>query len=725
MDGPACQIRQRPNPSTEALMPSLNRTAITMHSSDEANALAHASPAYRPEIDGLRAVAVLAVLIHHLDPAWLPGGFLGVDLFFVISGYVVTASLARRQEHHWRALLAGFYTRRFRRLIPALLVMVLITAIAFTAFVSRSEGTYDPAMGTGLSSLFGVSNLYLLSTGSSYFNFSTQFNPFLHTWSLGVEEQFYLLWPLFVLLTGVGFQGAGKRSLQVLLLLTLILSLLSFAFYWRLSTSSATAAAAFYLMPARFWELSSGALVFLVQALRTPASRPPRPGPRSSRLCWGGLSLLLVALVVTKEAALVFTPLVVVATAALLAGLSRHSPLGRALSHPSLLAIGMASYSLYLWHWPLIVVLRWTLGLRPLTIVPLLVAIALATLASYKLETRFRFGALGASWIQQPLLLYPLASLLTGGVVFALSREGGLPLYLGDPAIDPQTFAVTRAVRGTPINTRRCFLEPTAPEVASQSSDACLVRLQPQRPTLFLEGDSIAHSMLPLLERLHDAKGVNISFFGRGGCPLPWFEPWADQRHRLPRYRGCRAHAQRREAFLLSHIRPGDQLLLVMNTYARGSRSEANQQAALARLARDLERKRAGLILFAPLPVFSERTALQTPLSLCFPEWFRPLRVIPSACKPFQVNRDAALRGTRSLRDLQRRLRERHPNIHVFDPFPILCPPGQPTCSTHRQGVMLFNDGLHLTTAGAQDLFPAFDAFLQTVLPPPEEAGTR
>ncbi|MBM5815569.1 MAG: hypothetical protein FJ083_02960 [Cyanobacteria bacterium K_Offshore_surface_m2_239] len=434
-----------------------------MHASDEAKALSHASPAYRPEIDGLRAVAVLAVLIHHFDPAWLPGGFLGVDLFFVISGYVVTASLARRQERHWREMLAGFYTRRFRRLIPALLVMVLVTAIAFTAFVSRSDATYGPIMGTGLTSLIGASNLYLLRTGTDYFNFSTQFNPFLHTWSLGVEEQFYLLWPVLVLLTGVGFRGAGTRALRLLLLLTLILSLLSFALYWRLSTSSATAAA-FYLMPARFWELSAGALLVLVQALRPPATRPSasllRPGPLSSWLCWGSITLVLVAFVVSNESAFVFKPVFVVATAALMAGLSRHSRLGRALSHPALLAIGMASYSLYLWHWPFIVLLRWTLGLRMLTLLPLTIAIALATWASYKLETRFRFGAIGASWFQQPLLLYPLASLVTGGVVVALSREGGPPLYLGDPATDPQTFAVTPA---------RCAAPPSTPSAASWS----------------------------------------------------------------------------------------------------------------------------------------------------------------------------------------------------------------------------------------------------------------
>lgn len=189
----------QPNASHGAMHQPVASNA-TRESIEEARALSHHSAAYRPEIDGLRAVAVLAVFINHLNHQWLPGGFLGVDLFFVISGYVVTASLARRKETSWRQMLAGFYTRRFRRLIPALLLMVAITAIIFSAFVSQSDATYGQSIRTGLTSLLGASNLYLLSQDNNYFDFGTQFNPFLHTWSLGVEEQFYLLWPLFVML---------------------------------------------------------------------------------------------------------------------------------------------------------------------------------------------------------------------------------------------------------------------------------------------------------------------------------------------------------------------------------------------------------------------------------------------------------------------------------------------------------------------------------------------
>ncbi|MFM9048181.1 MAG: acyltransferase family protein, partial [Cyanobium sp.] len=139
-------------------------------------------------------MAVVAVLIHHLHHQWLPGGFLGVDLFFVISGYVVTASLARREETNRQHMLAGFYTRRFRRLLPALLLMVVLTSLLLGLFVSSADDQYALSMRTGLASLFGVSNLFLLRQGTNYFDLGTQFNPVLHTWSLGIEEQFYLIW---------------------------------------------------------------------------------------------------------------------------------------------------------------------------------------------------------------------------------------------------------------------------------------------------------------------------------------------------------------------------------------------------------------------------------------------------------------------------------------------------------------------------------------------------
>ena len=143
---------------------------------------------YRPEIDGLRAFAVIAVIINHFNKEILPSGYLGVDIFFVISGYVITSSLAVRKSKSFSEFISGFYLRRIKRLIPALVVFILITSILICLFNS------DPkfSLRTGISSLFGLSNLYLLRQSTDYFAKATELNVFTHTWSLAVEEQFYL-----------------------------------------------------------------------------------------------------------------------------------------------------------------------------------------------------------------------------------------------------------------------------------------------------------------------------------------------------------------------------------------------------------------------------------------------------------------------------------------------------------------------------------------------------
>lgn len=148
--------------------------------------------AYRADIDGLRAIAVLAVIANHLPGHFLPGGFLGVDVFFVISGFVVTGSIASRKLNGFYAFYTDFLHRRVKRLLPALVTCVLLTCVA----VELIDPFPRESLKTGVYALFGVSNIYLYFAGLDYFAPSSKFNAFTHTWSLGVEEQFYLLFPL-------------------------------------------------------------------------------------------------------------------------------------------------------------------------------------------------------------------------------------------------------------------------------------------------------------------------------------------------------------------------------------------------------------------------------------------------------------------------------------------------------------------------------------------------
>ena len=210
---------------------------------------------YRPEIDGLRAFAVVTVIINHFNKNILPGGYLGVDIFFVISGFVITSSLYQRPSQNFKDFISGFYARRIKRLVPALSFFVLITSIAICLF---QENPYQ-SLWTGLTSLFGLSNLYLLDKTTDYFAQSTQLNVFTHTWSLGVEEQFYILFPLLIWFSGFSRQSKnGTRNLFLIVGTLSIASLIGFIYLYPTNQP-----AAYFLMPTRFWEMASGCLLFI------------------------------------------------------------------------------------------------------------------------------------------------------------------------------------------------------------------------------------------------------------------------------------------------------------------------------------------------------------------------------------------------------------------------------------------------------------------------------
>jgi len=214
-------------------------------------------PKYLPHVDGLRALAVIAVIVYHYVEQWLPSGYLGVDLFFVISGFVITGYLRRADASNWLALLGEFYARRLKRLLPALLFCVLLSSLALVMLTIRPAAEL---FHTGATALFGFSNIFLFLQSSDYFSLESSLNAFTHTWSLGVEEQFYLFYPLLFLVLGLAHnkQGQGDKSGSFWLILLTVISFISF-----IMLNSRAPMAAFYLLPARIWELNIGILSYL------------------------------------------------------------------------------------------------------------------------------------------------------------------------------------------------------------------------------------------------------------------------------------------------------------------------------------------------------------------------------------------------------------------------------------------------------------------------------
>jgi peptidoglycan/LPS O-acetylase OafA/YrhL len=295
---------------------------------------AHA--AHRPEIDGLRAVAVLAVLIFHLNRLWLPGGFAGVDVFFTLSGYLVTGILLRSKDLGTFSL-ADFWQRRLARIFPAFFAMAVTTlTVAFFLYDDWDFASTGAAFTAALSAW---ANHHQLSLGG-YFSLSDDTQPLLHTWSLAVEEQFYLLFPLC-------FLGRSSASPRQRLALTATASLLSFASC--LWLASRHPSLGFYLLPSRAWELLAGSLLAITHHHRLlPAPAQPQ------RFTNVGTALILLSFLVLHE----HQPfpgwralLPVLGTAAILHG-GPAGLAGRSLASTPATYLGRLSYSLYLWHWP-------------------------------------------------------------------------------------------------------------------------------------------------------------------------------------------------------------------------------------------------------------------------------------------------------------------------------------------------------------------------------------
>lgn len=375
---------------------------------------------YRPEIDGLRAIAVLAVIVNHFDKAWLPSGHLGVDVFFVISGYVIMGSLHANQSDRLTELLSGFYLRRIKRLMPALVACVMVTSV----LICLVNPEPSSSLKTGLAAIFGVSNFRLYSEATDYFGGSAQLNAFTHTWSLGVEEQFYLFFPLLV--WTLGFTRSSVENLRIVAIaLTAIAlaSLFAFVYFYR---HRETADLAFYMMPTRAWQLAVGALVF-VASQASILKLLPRSMPLMA------LASLVILLAWSSSSS--WTNIGAVLLTAVVLGTLTPTSIGYGLAtYPVILFIGRISYSLYLWHWSVLVIGRWTIGSSPWSVpLQLLMMLALACGSYFFIEKPLRsmdwsrsklcsFGIGGAVLASASCLLLMLLMPLSGKV------------YAGSPA---------------------------------------------------------------------------------------------------------------------------------------------------------------------------------------------------------------------------------------------------------------------------------------------------
>jgi peptidoglycan/LPS O-acetylase OafA/YrhL len=304
---------------------------------------------YRPHIDGLRAIAVLSVLGFHAGFRGFGGGFVGVDVFFVISGYLITGLLLRELEETGELSLRRFIERRVRRLAPALFVVLVATIAAGSVLLTPVGGEQQGLAKSAIATVLLCANVYFYQHTGSYFEPPPYSLPLLHTWSLSVEEQFYLVWPWLLLLVFAASRRFGRDANRLLVAVMVVVLLGSLA--WCIHATGEDRAAAFYLTHFRAWEFAAGALAWL--AMRAS----PAPSRVAGALAFAGLAAVLGSVFAFREA-LPFPGwiacLPVFGSAALIYG-TESAPAGavaRALALRPLVLVGLISYSLYLWHWP-------------------------------------------------------------------------------------------------------------------------------------------------------------------------------------------------------------------------------------------------------------------------------------------------------------------------------------------------------------------------------------
>ena len=632
---------------------------------------------YRPDVDGLRAVAVVAVIASHLPEKFLPSGFLGVDVFFAISGYVVTASLMSQRRTELLQLYVGFLSRRIKRLMPALTVCVAVSGLVVLATDPFARHSID----TGLAALFGFGNIVLFFFELDYFSPSSRFNAFTHTWSLGVEEQFYVVFPMFTWLFFFRLRSDSYRPLASAMLVGGFISVTMFAWLYRDHQ-----AAAFFMMPARLWELGIGALIFLFSRHH----RLHRAQPVLRRLAPIALAGMLACFLVPEHFAMPATLVVVLLTGVLLASDDR-SLAGKVLMLRPVVYIGKISYSLYLWHWPII-------ALGPIVLAPAwrssalyVAATAIVAVASFHLvEKPLRYR----SWT--PRRAYDIgvgiaANLVLAALLLLIMAGTNTSSDTRTATIHPPPYVPVIPSGRSHVLT--CVLDGGSRTFEPDTVENCTIPPTPGSglPTIWAMGDSHSGHLQAMLYEVHAKLGVGVHLVETPGWSFP-FEPGKD-------------FEPRRQVFdeISKAFRPGDVVMLSRLFMTREMPYTVLEIRPwlylVSRLADELAEKGIRIIITGPPPIFPFSDIRECSLE------------DRSSCR---LERQAIASQIRKVMDLLAELERTSDNVNVFEIFDFVCAPNEQHCYPDNGERFLYRDKDHFNSLGSLLLAEPFVEMLRT-----------
>ena len=467
----------------------------------------HPTIKYRSDIDGLRALAVLSVILFHINAAWIPGGFLGVDIFFVISGYLITLILTKEVDETNKVNIANFYKRRIKRIIPALLFVLIPTFIV--GFLLLAPNDLLSLSRSMISAFFSAANIYFfLFIKTGYFATGSSELPLLHLWSLGVEEQFYILWP-FVVLYLLRYVVSIKKRILV----TSVLFIGSLM--WAQSIIVTEHSFAYYMLPTRAWELLAGAIVALLvhSGFRTKSFI-------SELMAFIGLLSIILSFIFVSESdpvpGIAALPIILGVALLILSGISHRTYVGQILSLKIFVAIGLVSYSAYLWHWPILAFLRYALiDIDPLIAVfVMLFTFTMATVSYFIIETPLRKNDVSIKNVFIWYFIIPAILIVSVSTLTAVAIKEKNNLLFPWNEID-QLKSKTLSNGAYKYNCQYSLFEPKA-----YNEDRCVYPKNIDKANAFLIGDSNAAHYIGMLRVFAEHYGFSIRNATQSACPM-------------------------------------------------------------------------------------------------------------------------------------------------------------------------------------------------------------
>lgn len=644
-------------------------------------------PGHRRDIDGLRMVAVIPVVLYHAGVPGFSGGFVGVDVFFVISGFLITGIL-RREIEAGRFSIAGFYERRVRRILPALLFLMSVCLVVGCLLLLPR--LFSSLAHSVLWTLAFASNVWFYHETLDYFAPAADHEFLLHTWSLAVEEQFYIGYPLVLWF----LMSKGRHTPAIIV----VLCALSFGLSVYLSDHDESAN--FYLAPTRMWELGVGACLALL-----PPMRPAPAALAEAGALAGAAALALSVAIYTRE-----TPFPGAAAALpcfgagliLWAGGQRATLVGRGLSMPLPVGIGLISYSLYLWHWPILVLARFRFGTDELPAPIVAGALALSVLMAWIswrfVERPFRNGRGRRAPRTRVFAVAAVAVAAVAVPSVAIVASSGLPARL------PTNVRQVMAVMDEDLP------DPAICAAENPSGGFCPLGLADAGgASVLLWGDSHAGSMAHGLDLTLRQLGLSGALAYKLACPPILGVERID--NGIPK--GCAAFSDQVMAALRQRSDLGTVILYsrwTLNSEGRGSWPRALLRAVGSKAAAGGEAANFAVFRdhFAPtiraILATGRRVIIVkgTPeLGFDLPVGVARARMIGTPVPPAPDADAVRRRNARTNAVIAAAVRLG--DVTVVDPVPILC---TPRCATLHDGRLLYRDSDHLSFAGSDYLAP-------------------